>query len=119
MIDKILNNSLDFAILGFVGLISSLIVLGIAWEVAKRCWRVALQVWRVALRVWKWIDKKLSAPKAQVVCKPQSKPQPKPRDTKPLKGQPDWQTSKVAFTKTLPPTNPSTMPQTMPPIYYH
>jgi hypothetical protein len=124
IIDTILDNLFEFAVLGMAGAFSALmlagIALGILSGVLKACWKAARQMWRMAREVWRWLDGQLKTePQAQAVSKLQAKPQPMSRDIEPLKGQPDWRTSEVAFTKTLPPTNPSTMPQTMPPIYYH
>jgi hypothetical protein len=108
---KMLYNLMPFVILGFIGSIWGLMLLAIAGGILKACWKTALKMWR-------WVDRKLkSEPKAQAVDEPQAKPQPKPRDTRPL-GVPNWQKApKVASVKTLqsPTTDLST---TMPPIFY-
>lgn len=127
IIDTILDNPFEFAVLGiagaFVALVLTGIALGILTGVLKACWKAARKMWRMAWKAWRWLDGQLKTePQDETVYKQQAKPQPRSRDTKPL-GQipPNWQRdpSVKLGNKTLPPTTPSTMPQTMPPIIYH
>jgi hypothetical protein len=111
MIDRILDNLLPFAIFGFIGTISGLMILGIAGSMLAACWKVA---WRVC----KWVSRQLKSEpkKADLQSKPQSGPVETSNDTRPLSRVPNWQKDPAKLTgKTLMP-----MPETptMPPIYF-